>query len=68
MSRNQRFKSPQWPWAIVLGIIILTPFNLFGKPMPEFFEKSSDKWINSEPLTKSDLKGKVVLIDIWTTI
>ena len=23
-------------------------------------------WINSEPLTKDDLKGKVVLVDFWT--
>ena len=25
-----------------------------------------DKWINSEPLTMEQLKGKVVLVDIWT--
>lgn len=25
-----------------------------------------DSWINSQPLKKSDLKGKVVLIDFWT--
>lgn len=31
---------------------------------PEF-EGLSD-WINSEPLSKDDLKGKVVLIDFWT--
>ena len=25
-----------------------------------------DGWINSKPLTKQDLKGKVVLVDFWT--
>jgi len=23
-------------------------------------------WLNSQPLTKADLRGKVVLVDIWT--
>ena len=31
---------------------------------PEFV--GLQDWINSEPLTKADLKGKVVLIDFWT--
>jgi hypothetical protein len=24
------------------------------------------RWINSEPLTVEDLRGKVVLLDVWT--
>ncbi len=32
--------------------------------MPELVGAVS--WINSKPLTKADLKGKVVLIDFWT--
>src|SRR3989344_5902 len=32
--------------------------------MPEISGISS--WINSEPLTRADLKGKVVLVDFWT--
>ena len=32
--------------------------------MPEF--KGISSWINSPPLSKKDLKGKVVLIDFWT--
>ena len=31
---------------------------------PDF--KKGDTWLNSQPLTISDLKGKVVLIDFWT--
>lgn len=31
---------------------------------PKF--KGLDNWINSEPLTEEDLKGKVTLIDFWT--
>lgn len=35
-------------------------------PLPEFTESSADKWINSKPLSVEDLKGNVVLVDIWT--
>ena len=34
--------------------------------MPEFTQTDTAAWINSEPLTTSDLRGKVVLIDVWT--
>lgn len=31
---------------------------------PEF--QGIDTWLNSQPLTASDLRGKVVLVDFWT--
>ena len=39
-------------------------FNVVPFKAPEF--NSIKSWINSEPLTMADLKGKVVLIDFWT--
>jgi DNA-binding beta-propeller fold protein YncE len=33
-------------------------------PIPEFSENIT--WLNSQPLTKQDLKGKFVLLDFWT--
>jgi len=33
-------------------------------PAPEF--TGIDKWLNSEPLTIKQLRGKVVLVDFWT--
>jgi len=33
-------------------------------PAPEF--TGIDKWLNSEPLSMKQLKGKVVLVDFWT--
>ena len=35
-------------------------------PLPEFTHTDPRDWLGSKPLTKNDLKGKVVLIDIWT--
>jgi thiol-disulfide isomerase/thioredoxin len=35
-----------------------------GTPAPELV--GIEAWINSEPLTISELRGKVVLVDIWT--
>lgn len=35
-------------------------------PLPEFTQQNSDSWLNSEPLRKENLKGRVTLIDFWT--
>ena len=42
--------------------------NSNGKnvPAPEFTHTQADRWINSEPLSLADLRGKVVLMDVWT--
>ncbi len=37
-----------------------------NKPLPEFTQASALAWLNSPPLRKQDLLGKVVLIDFWT--
>lgn len=59
---------------IILGLYILT--SLFftagsnpvqpARPAPEFTHDDPRDWINSEPLQLSDLRGRVLLIDIWT--
>lgn len=35
-------------------------------PAPAFTHNAAADWINSPPLNWSDLRGKVVLIDVWT--
>ena len=48
----------------------LSPANVVAaepssaKALPEF--QGISQWLNSAPLTTQDLKGKVVLIHIWT--
>jgi len=41
-----------------------TVLNVQSTPAPQFVGLTN--WINSEPLTLSQLKGKVVLVDFWT--
>lgn len=35
-----------------------------GRPAPEF--TGIEQWLNSEPLSMRQLRGKVVLVDFWT--
>ena len=75
-------RKTRWLWtagaavlvaALLLAGPLLEPaaraqFWFASKPMPEFINRSPAAWINSKPLTKADLSGKVVLIEIWTSI
>lgn len=36
------------------------------RALPEFTETGAEAWINSAPLTVSELRGSVVLLDFWT--
>jgi len=38
-----------------------------GRRMPAFGETSAEAWVNSEPLTLADLKGQVVLLEVYTS-
>jgi hypothetical protein len=35
--------------------------------MPEFSRQTADAWLNSPPLKAADLRGKVVLLEIYTS-
>lgn len=38
-----------------------------GKALPEFRYAVAEAWLNSPPITNAQLRGKVVLIDLFTT-
>ena len=67
--------SPVWmPRGLVfatLGLIALAVLfwpreSQSGLTLPEPPNQAPEAWINSAPLTKADLQGKVVLVEIWT--
>lgn len=78
--RRMRKRIPSFPvlavtalLALAAALILLGPSSLaqmkaMSRAMPEFTSQSKDYWINSAPLKKADLNGKVVLIEIWTSI
>lgn len=39
-----------------------------GRLMPQFSTTSQALWINSKPLKRQDIAGKVVLLEIWTSV
>ena len=75
--KTGRKKTRTGLWGLVLAAAVALGLWGFQSPseiqaqgvaMPEFSETSADKWINSAPLRKADLRGKVVLLEIWTSI
>ncbi|MEX2525211.1 MAG: redoxin family protein [Gammaproteobacteria bacterium] len=64
------------PWglafcaALVLSLPLLRPVygDILENPYraPAFTHTGEREWLNSEPLTWDDLKGRVVLLDFWT--
>jgi glutathione peroxidase-family protein len=36
------------------------------RPLPEFTATATTDWLNGPPLQVADLRGKVVLVDVWT--
>ena len=50
-----------------LGLLVLSQGVLStAKLMPEFTNNKPEQWFNSKPLKRAELKGKVVLLDVWT--
>jgi thiol-disulfide isomerase/thioredoxin len=37
-----------------------------ARQMPQFTSIQAQDWLNSPPLRRADLRGKVVLLDVWT--
>jgi hypothetical protein len=37
-----------------------------ARPAPEFPHPEAEAWINSPPLRMSGLRGRVVILDVWT--
>jgi hypothetical protein len=61
--------------AVLLALLLVTApavraqfWSSPRQPLPEFANQSPAVWVNSKPLSKAELAGKVVLIEIWTSV
>lgn len=56
--------------AVAGGLLLMNPSATLqaaaGSAAPAFTHEKAEDWLNSKPLTWADLRGKVVLIDVWT--
>lgn len=53
----------------ILGTVVSTLPAAKAKSVyafPEFTQTAAQEWLNSKPLSKKDLLGKVTLVDFWT--
>lgn len=62
-------KTRQLGFVAALVSLIVIPIGLAARlpvegPMPSL--KGANAWVNSQPLSTADLRGKVVLVDFWT--
>ena len=48
---------------VVAALLIICRVPARGTELPSF--EGSDGWINTSPLSRADLSGKVVLVDFW---
>lgn len=58
-------------FILLIGIFFVSAVVYAAKinppaTMPEFTQVDEVAWFNSKPLMSEDLRGKVVLIDVWT--
>ncbi|RMG35363.1 MAG: thioredoxin [Gammaproteobacteria bacterium] len=51
---------------LLLSLPAVSARELTPRPLPAFTQERPDAWFNSPPLKVGDLRGKVVLIDVWT--
>src|SRR5436853_7302751 len=63
---------PRSPSLMLAALVLLTASRGLAQPnqssvkTPAFEFPRRLEWLNSQPLTKAELKGKFVLLDFWT--
>jgi hypothetical protein len=65
------------PILVALLLLMLPPalaaqprpqIALSPRPMPDFLHATPEAWLNSPPLRAQDLRGQVLLVEIWTSV
>lgn len=50
----------------VHGLSIFTGADESNRQAPEFPLVDETRWFNSSPLKMADLRGKVIMLEVWT--
>ena len=71
MSRTIRYFSLASVLAAGLSLVLAWPTSgnaemQLDRPLPAFTHTDAASWLNSPPLSVADLRGQVVLLDVWT--
>jgi len=71
MSLRRGFAPARLRWPALLAALLLVPFGCAAdaplkRPLPAFTATSPAAWLNSPPLRVESLRGKVLLLDVWT--
>lgn len=64
--------------AVFAALLMIPAFRAadgFGSPqlaadgpaMPEFTRRSAEAWLNTQPLTAAEVRGKVILLEVYTS-
>ncbi len=52
--------------AVLAAVLATDAGAALADRAPEFTHRQTTEWINSEPLTLANLRGRVVLVEFWT--
>ena len=63
VDKTTKINVGSYPSVVKRSLNSIVSLGNYGQA-PDF--KKGDNWLNSQPLTMADLKGKVVLVDFWT--
>lgn len=59
-------RPPAWLAALLLAAVLPAAAGNAPRQLPEFTQDAPEAWLNSPPLSRAGLRGKVVLLDVWT--
>ena len=60
---------PRIALLVILLSVSLSPIAKAAKQafsLPQFSQITADQWINTTPLRVEELRGQVILVDVWT--
>lgn len=64
----RRARLPLLAIALACTALLIPRLSSSVNAFPEFASQSPERWVNTAPISAASLRGKVVLVEIWTSI